>query len=415
MNQAERLKAEEELRHRYSKLRSSLNERARRMFVANEARALGYGGRAIAARATKMAIATITRGMAELTALDTGREKALDVGRVRRSGAGRKALASNPDLLDALREILVSSTVGDPESALLWTARTQRALVKELQKRGHEVGQTSIRKLLRVIGYSSQSNKKKVEGMQHPDRNAQFEHLNESIRRQMAAGNPAISVDTKKKELVGNFKNVGKELRPKYNPEEVNTHDFPDKILGKVSPYGVYDIEKNNAWVSVGLSHDTAEFSVNSIRAWWNEMGKPLYPNTTSLLITADAGGSNGYRLRLWKVELQRLANDLGFPIAVCHYPPGTSKWNKIEHRLFSFITKNWRGKPLYSHQVIVNLISATTTQAGLQVRARLDKREYKKGRRITERELANVDLRPDDFHGEWNYFIHPTNDDQDA
>lgn len=413
MNQAEGLKAEKDIGNRYRKIKSSLNERARRAFVANEARSLGYGGRAIAARATKMAIATIARGMKELAAIDAGEDAPLDLARVRRPGGGRKSKGEEPGLLDALRDIVASSTSGDPESALLWTARSQRKLVDELHKRGFEVGQSVMGRLLRAIGYSSQNNKKKIEGKQHPDRNAQFEHINESIRRQLEAGNPAISVDTKKKEPVGNFKNAGSELRPKYDPEEVNGHDFPDPLLGKVSPYGVYDIEKNSAWVSVGISHDTAEFSVNSIRAWWNEMGKPLYADADSLLITADGGGSNGYRLRLWKLELQQLANEAGIPITVCHYPPGTSKWNKIEHRLFSFITKNWRGKPLYSHQVIVNLISATTTRTGLEVRSRLDEKTYAKGRRVSNKELADVDIRPDDFHGEWNYTIHVIQSDR--
>ena len=408
MNRASSLKAELDLRNRYLQIKGSLNERARRVFVANEARALGHGGRAIAARATKMAIATIARGMAELAAIDSGKAEPLDLSRVRRPGGGRKPKAEEEGLLAALREIVEASTCGDPESALLWTARSQRNLVDELKKRGFAVSQSKMGSLLRTIGYSSQNNKKKIEGKQHPDRNAQFEHINESIRRQLEASSPAISVDTKKKELVGNYKNEGQELRPKYDPEEVNGHDFPDPLLGKVSPYGVYDIENNQGWVSVGLSHDTAEFSVNTIRSWWNEMGKPLYPDAESLLITADGGGSNGYRLRLWKVELQQLANELGFPIQVCHYPPGTSKWNKVEHRLFSFISKNWRGKPLISHQVIVNLISATTTRSGLEVRSQLDERSYPKGRRVSDRELAEVDIRPDDFHGEWNYTIQP-------
>lgn len=408
MNRASRVEAEEDIRERYEKVKRSLNERGRRAFVANEARALGYGGRAVAARATKMAIATVARGMTELVAIDSGEDEPLDISRVRRRGGGRKSKESEAGLLDALREVVASSTSGDPESALLWTARSQRNLVDELRTLGFEVGQSVMGKLLRAIGYSSQKNKKKIEGKQHPDRNAQFEHINESIRRQVEAGNPAISVDTKKRELVGNFQNAGKELRPKHDPTEVNGHDFVDPVLGKVSPYGVYDIEKNEAWVSVGISHDTAEFSVNSIRAWWNEMGKRLYRTADSLLITADGGGSNGYRLRLWKLELQQLANEIGFPIRVSHYPPGTSKWNKIEHRLFSFITKNWRGKPLYSHQVIVSLISATTTRTGLEVRCRLDEKAYPKGRRVSDRELADVELHPDEFHGEWNYSIHP-------
>lgn len=413
MNRTARLEAEKDIRKRYLPLRQSLNERARRLFVANEALSLGHGGRAVAARATGMAIATIARGMRELKAIDDQGFDALDVNRVRRQGGGRKPKENEEGLLDCLRKIVESSTVGDPESALLWTARSQRNIVEELGKQGFKVSQSLMGKLLKTIGYSRQTNKKKVEGKQHPDRNAQFEHINENIRRQIESGDPAISVDTKKKELVGDFKNEGRELRAKHDPEEVRGHDFVDPLLGKVSPYGVYDIEKNEGWVSVGISHDTGEFSVNAIRAWWNEMGKSLYPNLGSLLITADGGGSNGYRLRLWKLELQKLADELGCPIDVCHYPPGTSKWNKIEHRLFSFITQNWRGKPLVSHQVIVNLISATTTRAGLKVRCRLDDSNYAKGRRVSDKELAEVDLRPDEFHGEWNYSIYPIDSEQ--
>ncbi|MBU1743268.1 MAG: ISAzo13 family transposase [Proteobacteria bacterium] len=409
MKKQERLDAEESIRKRYLTVAHTLNERARRMFVANEAKSLGYGGRAVATRATGMAPSTIDRGTKELDAINSGEAEPLSVDRVRREGGGRKLKEKEEGLLDALRDIVEASTVGDPESALLWTARSHRNLVLELASRGYTVCQRSMGKLLRAIGYSRQANKKKIEGKQHPDRNEQFEHINETIRRQLEAGNPAISVDTKKKELVGNYKNGGRELRPKCDPEEVKGHDFVDPLLGKVSPYGVYDIEKNEGWVSVGISHDTGEFSVNSIRAWWNEMGKPLYADATSLLITADGGGSNGYRLRLWKVELQKLADEFGHPIHVCHYPPGTSKWNKIEHRLFSFITQNWRGKPLYSHQVIVNLISATTTRTGLKVRSRLDESHYPKGRRVSDKELACVNLHPCEFHGEWNYSIHPS------
>ncbi len=411
MNKTERQLAETDVRERYLKIVGTLNERARRMFVANEAMSLGHGGRAVASRATGMALETIARGMRELEAINTGKAESLDIRRVRRKGGGRKRKENEDGLLEALREIVESTTVGDPESALLWTARSQRNLADELSKRGFKVGKTIMGKLLEKIGFSRQTNKKKVEGQQHPDRNAQFEHINESVRRQIEDGNPSISVDTKKKEKIGDFKNNGQELRPKYDPEEVRSHDFIDKVLGKVSPYGVYDIEKNKGWVSVGISHDTGAFAVNTIRTWWNEMGQPLYPNATSILITADGGGSNGYRLRLWKVELQKLANELGFPIYVCHYPPGTSKWNKIEHRLFSFITKNWRGKPLYSHQVIVNLISATTTRKGLKVRCQLDENHYPKGRRISDKEMDKVDLRPNPFHENWNYSIHPIND----
>ena len=408
MNSKERQAAEQNIRKRFEHISDQLTERSRRLFAANEARVLGYGGMSITQRATGIAISTIIRGIKELETLDKGQE-VVKRNQIRREGGGRKRKQEQPGLLEALQQIVESSTVGDPESALLWTARSQRNLVDALAERGFEVSQSVMGRLLKAIGYSRQVNKKKVEGKQHPDRDAQFEHINEELRRQVIAGNPAISVDTKKKELIGDFRNDGAELRRKHDPEEVRTHDFKDKLLGKVSPYGVYDIEKNQAWVSVGISHDTAQFSVNTIRHWWNEMGQPLYPNASSLMITADGGGSNGYRLRLWKLELQKLANEIGIPISVCHYPPGTSKWNKIEHRLFSFITQNWRGKPLYSHHVIVNLISATRTRKGLSVRCRLDPTHYPKGRRVSNAELACVDLRPEPFHGEWNYSICPT------
>jgi hypothetical protein len=408
MNSKERQAAEQNIRKRFEHISDQLTERSRRLFAANEARVLGHGGMSITQRATGIAISTIIRGIKELETLDKGQE-VVKRNQIRREGGGRKRKQEQPGLLEALQQIVESSTVGDPESALLWTARSQRNLVDALAERGFEVSQSVMGRLLKAIGYSRQVNKKKVEGKQHPDRDAQFEHINEELRRQVIAGNPAISVDTKKKELIGDFRNDGAELRRKHDPEEVRTHDFKDKLLGKVSPYGVYDIEKNQAWVSVGISHDTAQFSVNTIRHWWNEMGQPLYPNASSLMITADGGGSNGYRLRLWKLELQKLANEIGIPISVCHYPPGTSKWNKIEHRLFSFITQNWRGKPLYSHHVIVNLISATRTRKGLSVRCRLDPTHYPKGRRVSNAELACVDLRPEPFHGEWNYSIFPT------
>lgn len=408
MNSKERQAAEQNIRKRFEHISDQLTERSRRLFAANEARVLGYGGMSITQRATGIAISTIIRGIKELETLDKGQE-VVKRNQIRREGGGRKRKQEQPGLLEALQQVVQSSTVGDPESALLWTARSQRNLVDALAERGFEVSQSVMGRLLKAIGYSRQVNKKKVEGKQHPDRDAQFEHINEELRRQVIAGNPAISVDTKKKELIGDFRNDGAELRPQHDPEEVRTHDFKDKLLGKVSPYGVYDIEKNQAWVSVGISHDTAQFSVNTIRHWWNEMGQALYPNASSLMITADGGGSNGYRLRLWKLELQKLANEIGIPISVCHYPPGTSKWNKIEHRLFSFITQNWRGKPLYSHHVIVNLISATRTRKGLSVRCRLDPTHYPKGRRVSNAELACVDLRPEPFHGEWNYSIFPT------
>lgn len=408
MKRSEYEEAVKLIRERYLQIRDSLNERSRRLFVANEAKSFGHGGRKAASKATGMAISTIARGMSEIDTINSGIEEIKDVNRIRSKGGGRKPKEEEEGLLDALKDIVESSTCGDPESPLLWTSRSQRNLSKALEERGFKACQSIMGRLLNAIGYSRQKNRKKVEGKQHPDRDAQFEHINESIRRQIESGDPAISVDTKKKENVGDFKNDGQELRKKYDPEEVRGHDFIDKVLGKVSPYGVYDIEKNEGWVSVGVNHDTAEFAVASIRAWWYEMGKPSYIDPDSLLITADGGGSNGYRVRLWKVELQKLADEIGFPITVCHYPPGTSKWNKIEHRLFSFITKNWRGKPLYSHMVIVNLISATTTQTGLKVKCRLDENFYAKGRRVTDRELDEVNIHPDEFHGEWNYTIRP-------
>lgn len=403
------LEAESKIRERYLGIRGSLNERARRLFAASEARAYGYGGVMAVHRATGMARRTIGVGLKELNQIEAGKEPADLAGRIRRSGAGRKkATETDPTLLSDLKELVESTTRGDPESPLLWTARSQANLEAAMREKNHRVGARTIAKLLKQLGYSLRANQKCLEGAQHPDRNAQFEHINEKVRRQLDANEPVISVDTKKKELVGPYKNGGRELRAQGDPEDVNVHDFPDKEKGKVAPYGVYDLQKNEAWVSVGISHDTAEFAVQSIRTWWHEMGAFRYPEATSLMITADGGGSNGYRVRLWKLELQRLVDELGFPITVCHLPPGTSKWNKIEHRLFSFITKNWRGKPLITHQVIVNLIASTSTKKGLKVRCRLDEQTYPKGRRVSDKHLAKVHLDPHDFHGEWNYTIHP-------
>jgi hypothetical protein len=314
-------------------------------------------------------------------------------------------------LLATLDKLVEATTRGDPESPLLWTARSQRNLVQALQAEGYRVSQRSMAPLLKELGYSLQGNQKKREGAQHPDRNAQFEHINETVRRQLAAGEPAISVDTKKKELVGSFKNAGRELRRQGDPEIVQVHDFPSQGAGTAIPYGVYDLAENEAWVSVGISQDTAEFAVATIRTWYRELGQPLYPTPTSLLIIADGGGSNGYRVRLWKVELQKLADELHVPLTVCHLPPGTSKWNKIEHRLFAFITQHWRGKPLVTHQVIGELISATTTHTGLQVHSRLDDRHYPIAKRVSDTQLADVNLVPDSWYGEWNYTIHPNPD----
>jgi hypothetical protein len=405
----ERLEAEKKIRGRYAKLKTNLTERARRLFAASEASALGHGGVAIVSRATGLARNTIKAGLHELNETERGMAP-LVATRSRRPGGGRKrTVDKDPTLLRDLKKLVESTTRGDPESPLLWTARSLRHLAEGLEKQEHETSPAMVARLLKTLGYSLQSNRKRMEGAQHPDRNAQFERLHETMRQRLEAGEPVLSVDTKKKELVGDFKNAGKELRKKGDPEEVQVYDFIDPDQGRAVPYGVYDLKKNEAWVSVGLSHDTSEFAVQAVRTWWHEMGKTAYPRAISLLLTADSGGSNGYRVRLWKLELQALANELGFPITVCHLPPGTSKWNKIEHRLFSFITQNWRGKPLVTHQVIVNLIAATTTKTGLRVRAHLDERTYAKGRRISDKQMAEVHLEPHDFHGEWNYTIHPT------
>jgi hypothetical protein len=400
--------ASQQIAERYARVRESLNERARRLFVATEALTHGYGGISLVSRVTGVARRTIGAGILELRQIEDGWTPPWGNARLRKPGAGRKkTTAKDPTLLPDLQALVEATTRGDPESPLLWTARSQRHLVAALVAQGHQTSMKMVARLLKELGYSLQANRKRLEGAQHPDRNAQFEHINETIRHQLAAHEPVISVDTKKKELVGPYKNAGRELRAHGDPEDVQVHDFVGEA-GKVAPYGVYDLHKNEAWVSVGISHDTAEFAVETVRTWWAEMGAPAYPHATSLVITADGGGSNGYRLRLWKLELQRLVNELGFPVTVCHLPPGTSKWNKIEHRLFSFITQNWRGKPLITHQVIVSLIAATTTTSGLSVRSRLDARLYPKGRRVSDAQLARVNLAPHAFHGEWNYTIHP-------
>jgi hypothetical protein len=401
--------AVKQIAQRYAHVRESLNERARRLFVASEAVAYGYGGISLVSRATGVARRTIGAGITELQQIEGGWTPPWGPARVRKPGAGRKkTTAKDPTLLPDLQALVEATTRGDPESPLLWTARSQRNLVAALGRQGHQTSMKMVARLLKELGYSLQANRKRLEGAQHPDRNAQFEHINETIRHQLDAREPVISVDTKKKELVGSYKNGGRELRAHGDPEDVQVYDFVGEA-GKVAPYGVYDLHKNEAWVSVGISHDTAEFAVETVRTWWTEMGAPAYPHATSLVITADGGGSNGYRLRLWKLELQRLVDEVGFPVTVCHLPPGTSKWNKIEHRLFSFITQNWRGKPLVTHQVIVSLIAATTTKTGLSIRSRLDARTYPKGRRVSDAQLARVNVAPHAFHGEWNYTIHPT------
>jgi Rhodopirellula transposase DDE domain len=396
------------IRSRYNALGPFLNERDRRLFAASEARAAGRGGIAAVARTTGIARSTIGRGMADL------RSGAVRCSaRVRRRGGGQKpAIETQPGILEALNELVEPSIRGDPEAALRWVSLSQRHLSAALAKRGFIAGQKLVGRLLKRLNFSLQANCKTREGANHPDRNAQFEHINATVKAFQAAGQPVISVDTKKKELVGDFKNGGRELRPKGQPEPVRVHDFAIPELGKAVPYGIYDVSANAGFVNVGISADTGEFSVASIRRWWHEIGAARYPDAKQMLINADCGGSNGARLRLWKRELQGLADELGIEITVCHVPPGTSKWNKIEHRLFSFITQNWRGKPLISYLVIVQLIASTTTDKGLTVACRLDESDYSKGIKVTDAEMAALNIKPADFHGEWNYTIAPRRPD---
>lgn len=393
------------IQRRCQALASVVDERVRRLALGAEAQAIGRGGQAAVARATGASRGTIRQGMRELGQANGGGEK----GRIRRPGGGRKRTVElDPSLREDLERLVEPTSRGDPESPLRWTTKSVRNLADELRQQGHKASHRMVAELLHELGYSLQANRKTLEGSAHPDRNAQFEHLNGAVQLQLSLGEPVISVDTKKKELVGPFKNGGRELRPKGAPEPVRVHDFLIPGLGRVSPYGVYDIGRNEGWVSVGTDHDTASFAVEGIRRWWRSMGQPLYPDATRLLITADAGGSNGYRLRLWKLELQKLADETGLEIAVCHFPPGTSKWNKIEHRLFSAISQNWRAKPLVSHEVVVNLIGATTTRTGLRVRSELDTNKYPTGRTVSDQELEAIYLRKDSFHGEWNYSLLP-------
>ena len=381
-----------------------MDERHRRLWAGTEARALGRGGIAVVARATGLARNTIGRGLAELA-----QKRTLSPARVRRPGAGRKrATALAPGLTTALEELVEPVTRGDPESPLRWTLKSTRHLAEELNTQGYAVSHTLVGGLLHDLEYSLQANRKTLEGASHPDRNAQFEHINAAVTAQVKRGQPAISVDTKKKELVGLFKNAGRTWRPHGNPERVKVHDFLEPEKGKAIPYGVYDLGRNLGWVSVGVDHDTATFAVATIRWWWRELGRRHYPRATSLLITADSGGSNGSRLRLWKWELQELAQQTGLVISVSHLPPGTSKWNKIEHRLFSFISQNWRGQPLLTHAAIVSLIAATKTRTGLKVRCVLDTHKYPKNVKLTDVQMLAVNLKPDRFHGDWNYTILP-------
>jgi len=402
------MKTEEQIREQYRLIRGSLDERGRREWAASEAMALGHGGIALVHRASGIVPSTIGKGIKELRARQDGMCEPEGRRRVRRPGGGRPSKTSeDPELLGALESLVEPSTRGDPESVLRWTCKSLRVLAQELSRLGHAVSYRTVGRLLKRLDYSLQSNRKTLEGAQHADRDAQFEYINAQSKKRIKANNPAISVDTKKKELVGDYKNGGREYRPKGQPEKVDVHDFKGE-LGRVSPYGVYDINDNSGWVSVGVSADTAEFAVESIRRWWNSMGWERYRDASELFITADCGGSNGYRTRLWKLELQRLADEIGIPITVCHFPPGTSKWNKIEHRLFSFITINWRGKPLRTYQTVVSLIAATTTKTGLEVKCELDPSGYEKGRKVTDAEMQTINLTAHDFHGEWNYTIAP-------
>ena len=386
-------------------MEGALGERGRRRWAAAEARSHGRGGIAAVVRATPISESTVRRGLAEL---DSG--EALESGRVRRPGGGRKRLTEqDPTLVCDLERLVDADVRGDPERPLRWSSKSGAKLAGGLREAGHQVADRTVLKTLKELGYSLQANRKTREGAQHPDRDAQFRQISESVSAALAGGRPVISVDTKKKELVGDFKAVGRELRPKGSPIPVRVHDFKDPELGKAIPYGVYDLADDTGWVSVGIDSDTAQFAVASIRSWWEHLGRARYPTATTLTITADCGGSNGNRTRLWKTELQGLANQTGLEISVCHLPPGTSKWNKIEHRLFSFISKNWRGKPLTSLEVIVNLIGAATTRTGLEVYAQLDERTYPKGIKVTDAQLAAVNLTGDPFHPEWNYTINPS------
>jgi Rhodopirellula transposase DDE domain len=396
----------ERIRRKFCAMAPVLDERSRRQWAAAEALELPWGGVTSVAGATGLARGTIMSGIRELEAHSAG---AVVVSRIRRSGGGRKLLEdTDPGLWDALDVLIDPVTRGDPESPLRWTCKSTRRLAEDLCRQGHAVGARTVAALLIEMGYSLQANRKTREGASHPDRNAQFEYINNQARRLQKRGQPVVSVDTKKKELLGDFKNAGQEWQPQGEPEEVRVHDFKDPELGKAIPYGVYDVTNNQGWVSVGIDHDTAHFAARTIRRWYESMGSKRFPRAQELLITADGGGSNSCRSRLWKVALQELANAIKLKLRVCHFPPGTSKWNKIEHRLFSFITQNWRGKPLLSRQTIVNLIASTTTTAGLIVRAALDTDHYETGIKVSKEELAKVRLTPADFHGEWNYSIAP-------
>lgn len=397
----------EGIRRKFQALTVVMDERMRRQWAAAEARELAWGGVSCVARATGISRTTILAGIRELKVQESS--EALPNPGIRRPGAGRKPLVeSDPELWAALDALVDPVTRGHPETPLRWTCKSTRKLAEELCRQGHPVSDRTVACLLYAAGYSLQANRKTREGKGHPDRNAQFEHISQQVQRVQKRGQPVVSIDTKKKELVGDFKNPGQEWRPEDDPQPVRVHDFKDKDLGKAIPHGVYDMTNNQGWVSVGINHDTAHFAANSIRQWWEKMGQRRFPRTSELMITADGGGSNNYRSRLWKVALQNLADQLDFKLRVCHFPPGTSKWNKIEHRLFSYITSNWRGQPLVDLATIVNLIASTTTTTGLLVQAALDTNVYETGIKVSNEEMANLRLTPSDFHGEWNYTIAP-------
>ena len=381
-----------------------LDERSRRLLAATEARSIGYGGVSEVSRACGLSRKAIAKGMEEIAV-----KAVLSPGRVRRPGAGRKEITvRDPGLLDALDRLIDPETRGDPESPLRWICKSTRALAAQLKRQRHPVSHEKVAQLLHDQDYSLQSNRKTEEGADHPDRDAQFRHIYAQTTRALAAGLPVVSVDTKKKELLGNYANQGQQWLPAKDPLKVNGHDFPDPEVPRAYPYGVYDIGRNTGFVNIGTDHDTGAFAVASIRGWWRHEGRKLYPEARELLITADGGGSNGPRLRMWKWSLQKLADETGFPITVCHFPPGTSKWNKVEHRLFSFISTNWRGEPLRDYETIVNLIARTTTAKGLKVTCRLDRRKYPVGRRVSDEEMKHINLERDPFHGDWNYTIRP-------
>ncbi len=394
---------------KFAPLEPLLDERTRRLWAAVEARALGRGGIARVAEATGLARATIRAGLRDLDTSHPAAPVPAPNERVRRPGGGRSSLVEgDPYLLRALERLVEPVTRGDPMSPLCWTCKSAARLAAELQTQGHVVSERTVNRLLHALGYSLQANRKTLEGRQHPDREAQFQYLNRRVKAFQRQGQPVVSVETKKKELVGQFRAGGREGHPSGQPEQVKVHDFPDKEQGKVIPYGVYDLATNTGWVSVGVDHDTAEFAVATLRRWWHHLGREVYPQARRLLITADGGGSNGSRCRLWKSELQQLADDLGLRISVCHFPPGTRKWNKIEHRMFCHLTENWRGRPLVSREVVVNLIGHTTTKTGLEIRSELDENRYPIGREITDQQMQALSIQREKFHGEWNYTIKP-------